>query len=108
MSVLVTLKINGDTDRFRRFLGSDPDRFAALAPEARAAGCVHHRFGVGDGFVLVIDEWESADAFQTFFQTTRRSPPSCGTPVHPRRNLRSASLKRSTRQISSSQSTTNG
>jgi len=74
MSVLVTLKINGDTDRFRRFLGSDPDRFAALAPEARAAGCVHHRFGVGDGFVLVIDEWESADAFQTFFQTNEKIP----------------------------------
>ena len=31
------------------------------------AGAIHHRFGVGDGFVLVVDEWESAGQFQQFF-----------------------------------------
>ena len=34
---------------------------------ARAAGGIHHRFGVGDGFVLVVDEWESAEHFEKFF-----------------------------------------
>jgi quinol monooxygenase YgiN len=28
---------------------------------------VHHRFGVGDGFVVVVDEWESVAQFEQFF-----------------------------------------
>ena len=28
---------------------------------------MHHRFGVGDGYVLVVDEWESEDHFRRFF-----------------------------------------
>ena len=39
----------------------------ADADMARAAGGIHHRFGVGDGFVLVVDEWESAEHFEKFF-----------------------------------------
>ena len=66
MSVLVTMKVRGDTDQFRRFLVAEADRLGEIAKAAQAAGCVHHRFGIGDGFVLVIDEWESAGAFQTF------------------------------------------
>jgi hypothetical protein len=34
---------------------------------AKRAGCIHHRFGVGDGFVVIVDEWESAEQFQRFF-----------------------------------------
>ena len=30
-------------------------------------GAIHHRFGIGDGFVVVIDEWETAEQFNTFF-----------------------------------------
>ncbi len=32
-----------------------------------APGAIHHRFGVGDGFVLVVDEWETIEQFQQFF-----------------------------------------
>src|SRR5262245_38149462 len=74
MSVLVTARFEGDTDQFRRFLETAPERFAEIAPEAKAAGCLHHRFGIGDGFVLVVDEWESAEAFQTFFSTNEKIP----------------------------------
>ena len=39
-----------------------------MAEEARASGGgIHHRFAVSDGFVLVVDEWESAERFQKFF-----------------------------------------
>jgi hypothetical protein len=34
---------------------------------ARAAGGIHHRFGIGEGFVVIVDEWESAGHFQQFF-----------------------------------------
>ena len=34
---------------------------------AQTVGAIHHRFGIGDGFVLVVDEWESAEQFEAFF-----------------------------------------
>ena len=39
----------------------------STADKARAAGGIDHRFGVGDGFVVVVDEWESVEHFQQFF-----------------------------------------
>jgi len=68
MSVLVTMRVSGDTDQFRRFVETDGDFMRRLGEQAKAQGAIHHRFGVGDGFVVVVDEWESADAFQRFFQ----------------------------------------
>jgi hypothetical protein len=67
MSVLVTIKFQGDTAMFRRALGDRAEELAKFAERARSSGAIHHRFGVGDGFVLVVDEWESADTFQRFF-----------------------------------------
>jgi hypothetical protein len=67
MSVLVILKVQGDTATFRQALQDRGDEFAAMAERAKAAGAIHHRFGVGDGFVSVVDEWGSADQFEAFF-----------------------------------------
>jgi hypothetical protein len=68
MTVLVTFRVQADTERFRRFVADNEDMLRGIADDARSGGCLHHRFGVGDGYVLVIDEWESAEQFQRFFQ----------------------------------------
>ena len=67
MSVLVTGKFQGDTATFRQALTDRAGEFAKIADGARSAGAVHHRFGIGDGFVVLVDEWESAEQFQQFF-----------------------------------------
>lgn len=67
MSVIVTVKLTGDTSLFTKSIEERGDEFRELADRSREAGALHHRFAVGDGFVLVIDEWESAEAFQKFF-----------------------------------------
>jgi hypothetical protein len=67
MSVLVVGKFQGDTAKFRQSLQERADEFAAIAERAKTVGAIHHRFGIGDGFVVVIDEWESADQFNAFF-----------------------------------------
>jgi hypothetical protein len=67
MSVLMTMRVPGDTAQFRRVLVDGADRMRATRDAAQAAGCLHHRFGVGDGFVVVVDEWESPEHFQRFF-----------------------------------------
>ena len=67
MSVLITSKFQGDTAVFRQALVDHADQLAKFAEMSRSAGAIHHRFCVGDGFVLVVDEWESAGQFQQFF-----------------------------------------
>lgn len=68
MSVVITLKFPGDVAKFRQALSEHGDKFAKMAHDAKASGAgIHHRFAVGDGFVLVVDEWQSAEHFQKFF-----------------------------------------
>jgi len=68
MSVVITAKFQGDVATFRQALTDHGDQFAKMAAEAQASGGgLHHRFAVGDGFVLVVDEWETVEHFQKFF-----------------------------------------
>jgi heme-degrading monooxygenase HmoA len=68
VSVLVITRVPGDTQQFRNFMASGANTIQQIAEDAKARGCIHHRFGVGDGFVVVVDEWETAEAFQQFFE----------------------------------------
>ncbi len=67
MSVLVTIKVTGDTDAFQKALADRGSEFKEIGDRAQGVGAIHHRFGIGDGFVLVVDEWETAEQFQQFF-----------------------------------------
>jgi hypothetical protein len=67
VSVLVVIKFEGDTDVFRQAIVDRADEFATIGERARTVGAIHHRFGVGDGFVVVVDEWETAEQFHAFF-----------------------------------------
>ena len=66
MSVMVVAKLSGDTNAFRKSLEEDADAIRKLGERAREVGALHHRFAVGDGFILVIDEWESLEAYESF------------------------------------------
>ena len=70
MSVLVIMKFQGDVAKFHQAMSEHSDQFAKMAETARASGGggIHHRFGVGDGYVLVVDEWESVEHFERFSQ----------------------------------------
>src|SRR5437763_13791141 len=67
VSMLIIGKFQGDTDKLRRSLVEQAGEFEKWGAAGRAAGARHHRFGVGDGFVMVIDEWERVEQFQQFF-----------------------------------------
>jgi hypothetical protein len=67
MSVLVTVKLSGDTNVFTKSLKERADEFREIAGRSQEVGALHHQFALGDGFVLVSDEWESAGAFEKFF-----------------------------------------
>jgi hypothetical protein len=67
MSVLVIGKFKGDTAKFRASLTERADEYVKIAEMAKAAGAIRHRFGIGDGCVVIDDEWESVEAFEKFF-----------------------------------------
>jgi hypothetical protein len=67
MSVLGTVKMSGDVAKFRAALKERSDEFAEFAERSKSVGAVHHRFGIGDGFVIVVDEWEDPSEFEKFF-----------------------------------------
>jgi quinol monooxygenase YgiN len=68
MSVIVIGRLKVDPAEVRRIEQSRTDEFRQVAADARAAGCVHHRFAFGTNEVVLIDEWPNAEAFQAFFQ----------------------------------------
>jgi hypothetical protein len=67
VSVVVSLAVPGDTALFERSLTDRAEDFVRIADGARKVGAIHHRFALGDGFVLVEDEWETAEQFHAFF-----------------------------------------
>ena len=67
MSVLVTVTIPCDTDAFLAVAAERAEEMTAISNEGRNQGAIHHRFALGDGVVVVVDEWDSAESFQGFF-----------------------------------------
>lgn len=67
MSVLVTIKVPGTVDVFTKSLQERADEFAAIAARSKPSGALHHQFGIGPNYVLVVDEWETAEQFEAFF-----------------------------------------
>jgi hypothetical protein len=66
MSVVIVSKFSGDTARFRQAVAEQAQQFEMFAERSKAGGAIHHRFAIGDGFVIVVDEWESVEQFQAF------------------------------------------
>ena len=67
MSVLVTIKVHGDLATFRTALEERAGEFEKVADRAKEGGAVHHRFGIGDGYVMAYDEWATPEQFEQFF-----------------------------------------
>ena len=67
MSMLIIGKFQGDTAKFRQALTERADEFVKITEMAKSAGAIHHRFGIGDGVVVLVDEWETVEQFQQFF-----------------------------------------
>ena len=74
MSVIVVGKMHADPATVKQVWIDHAAEFKAVQKEAEAAGALHHRWGFGDGFVVIIDEWPDATSFQNFFQNNATIP----------------------------------
>jgi hypothetical protein len=68
MSVTVTIHFPvSDVGKAIEGLNSNGKFLEEISESTRGAGIIHHRFVSGDGELMVIDEWETAEQFQSFF-----------------------------------------
>lgn len=74
MSVMVVAKFKTDPERMAAVFRDHKADVIAVSNDAKAMGALHHHFAMGDGQVMAIDEWQSAEAFQKFFKTQAKIP----------------------------------
>jgi quinol monooxygenase YgiN len=74
MSVYMSLRMEADPARLEEVARRNQDMLKAIAERAKGQGCIHHAFAARNGEIVVMDEWESEDAFQRFFQTDQDIP----------------------------------
>jgi heme-degrading monooxygenase HmoA len=74
MSIIMVLRVSGDPAAFEQYVKANPELVTRIAQEGRARGAAHHMFAAGDGEIVVIDEWDSADNFQAFFNSQTEIP----------------------------------
>ena len=65
----MVMRVQADPADFGRVATENADNMRGIAERGRAAGAIHHAFYAGDGEMLVVDEWDSPEAFQGFFQS---------------------------------------
>jgi len=74
LSTYMALRVQADPAKLIESMNADEARWQRINAAAKEAGCIHHRFMAGDGEVLVVDEWESPEAFQRFFEANQDVP----------------------------------
>ena len=67
MSVIMTLRVQGDPKKLEEMAASNPDSIRSIADQAVENGLIAHRFYGSENEILVIDEWPDQESFQTFF-----------------------------------------
>lgn len=68
MSVVVTIHFPvSDVAKAIEGLHTNAEFLEEITASTKGAGNIHHRFVSGDGELVVIDEWETAEQFQSFF-----------------------------------------
>lgn len=70
MSVLMTLRVQGDATKLEAFAEKDPTLFPSVSAKGKETGATYHRFYATDTEVLVVDVWPDEATFQAFFDST--------------------------------------
>jgi heme-degrading monooxygenase HmoA len=57
-----------DVEKAKAGLKSSAALLEEITEDTKAAGLIHHTFVAGEGEIVVIDEWKTAEQFQSFFE----------------------------------------
>ncbi len=73
MSVFMVLRMKGDPEKVKQAIsGAD---WQSINKKAKENGAIHHHFLAAGDETVVLDEWESAEGFQRFFEAATEIPP---------------------------------
>jgi hypothetical protein len=73
VSVIMTLRVSGDAEKFLQITSEMGDEFGAIAERAKEHGVIAHRFYASDGQIMAIDEWPDEASFHAFFEQEQAS-----------------------------------
>src|SRR3954463_4586001 len=68
MSVLMVVRIPVDAADMERVAREHSDDLKAISQRAKDRGAIHHAFYEGDSGVVAVDEWDSPESFQAFYE----------------------------------------
>lgn len=66
MSVIMTLRLQGDPQRFQS-VAKDSERLGRILETAKSNGLIAHRWYASDGEFMAVDEWPDTGSFEAFF-----------------------------------------
>jgi hypothetical protein len=67
----MSLRVKADRAKFEELANGEwKDRILAIAERGKSMGAIHHRFAATDSEIVVIDEGESREQFERFFNST--------------------------------------
>jgi hypothetical protein len=58
VGVLIVMTVPADTAQFESFVAGNQTLVEDLTEKAKAGGCTSHKFAVGEGQLIVVDQWE--------------------------------------------------
>jgi heme-degrading monooxygenase HmoA len=69
MSVVVIARFPvADVAKAKQAFTSQAALLEEVTEDSKKLGCEHHRFVEGDAEMIVIDQWQSVEGFQQFFE----------------------------------------
>ena len=72
MSVTIVGRIKGDPGKIKQVFASHAADMEAITGIGKEMGAISHRFVQGEGEILILDEWDTAEHFQTFFSSQEK------------------------------------
>ena len=72
MSVTIVGRIKGDPEKIKQVFASHAADMEAITGIGKEMGAISHRFVQGEGEILILDEWDTAEHFQTFFSSQEK------------------------------------
>jgi hypothetical protein len=64
----MVLRIPVDVAGIERAAQEQSDLIRGISGRAKERGAIHHDFFEGDGAVFAVDEWDSPESFEAFFE----------------------------------------
>ena len=70
----MVMHVSADPNKLEEYAKANAEQLKGIAEDGRSKGAIHHRFFGGDGEVVVVDEWDSEESFQSFFDSQPEIP----------------------------------